>query len=58
MLALYNYAESIDNIIMSLQESAKIIFHWFWDDQIKENNDKCHLVMRTTNSYKGLLENL
>ena len=43
---------------MSLQESAKIIFHWFWDDQIKENNDKCHLVMRTTNSYKGLVENL
>ena len=32
MLALYNYAESIDNIIMSLQESAKRIFQGFSDN--------------------------
>ena len=40
-------AESIDNTIMSLQKSAKRIFHWFSNDQIKRNTDKCHLIMST-----------
>ena len=43
----YNSAESIDNVIMSLQESAKGIFQWFSDSQIKGNTDKCHLIMST-----------
>ena len=40
---------------MSLQESVRIMFSWFWDDQIKENNDKCHLIVRTHEQLQGAI---
>ena len=45
-----NYTDGgtiFDNVIMSLQESAKRIFQWFSEDQVKGNTNKCYLIMST-----------
>ena len=44
---IYDAGDSIDEIIYSLQESSKKLFKWFADNQIKTNEDKCHLIVST-----------
>ena len=39
----------VDDVINDLQLSAEKLFHWFSDNQMKENTDKCHLIMSTNN---------
>ena len=38
---------SIDEVISSLQESAEKSFQWFSHTQMKENTDKCYLIVST-----------
>ena len=45
--SIYDSTKSIDSIIVSLQESVKIIFHWFSFNQMKRNTHKCYLIMST-----------
>ena len=42
---IYDAGENIDEIIFSLQESSKKLFKWFADNQMKTNEDKCHLIV-------------
>ena len=35
---------SIEEVIQKLENAAKTLFHWFSDNQIKANPDKCHLL--------------
>ena len=44
---IYDAGENIDEIIFSLQESSKKLFKWFADNQMKTNEDKCHLIVST-----------
>ena len=39
--------DDIDEVIFSLQESSKKLFKWFADNQMKTNEDKCHLIVST-----------
>ena len=44
---IYDFGNSIDSVISSLQESAEKLFQWFSHNQIKGNTDKCHLIVST-----------
>ena len=44
---IYDVDDSIDEVIFSLQESSKKLFKWFADNQMKTNEDKCHLIVST-----------
>ena len=41
---------NVDDVINDLQLPAEKPFHWFSDNQMKENTDKCHLIMSTNNT--------
>ena len=36
---------NIDDLITSLQDAAAKLFKWFSDNEMKGNNDKCHLLL-------------
>ena len=42
---IYQSGRNID-----LQLSAEKLFRWFFDNQMKGNTDKCHLIMNTNNT--------
>ena len=44
---IYDAGDNIDEVIFSLQESSKKLFKWFADNQMKANEDKCHLIVST-----------
>ena len=44
---IYDAGDNIDEFIFSLQESSKKLFKWFADNQMKTNDDKCHLIANT-----------
>ena len=45
---IYDTGGNIDVVIFSLQESSKKLFNWFVDNQMKTNEDKCHLIVSTS----------
>ena len=53
---IYDFVESKNNIVLSLQESTKLIFQLFSDNQVKKNTDKCHLIMSTDEQRQILVE--
>ena len=44
---IYDADDIIDEAIFSLQESSKKFCQWFADNQMKTNEDKCHLIVST-----------
>ena len=42
---LYIVADNIDNLIKSLEEAATALFQWFDNNLLKNNPDKCHLLI-------------
>ena len=44
---IYDAGDNIDEVRFSLQESSEKLFKWFTDNQMKTNEDKCHLIVRT-----------
>ena len=44
---IYDAGDSIDEVVFSLQESSKKLFKWFTDNQMKTNENKCHLIVST-----------
>ena len=42
---IYKEYEKIDDLITSLRDAAEKLFKWFSDNQMKENTDKCHLLL-------------
>ena len=44
---IYDAGANIDEVLFSLQESSKKHFKWFADNQMKTNEDKCHLTVST-----------
>ena len=43
---IYDADDNIDEVIFSLQEFSKKL-KWFVDNQMKANEDKCHLIAST-----------
>ena len=44
--------DSITDVVLSLQSSAKKVFHWFFDNQMKGNTSKCHLLLSKNDKIK------
>ena len=42
---IYQLGRNVDDVINDLQFSAEKLLHWFSDNQMKRNTDKCHLIM-------------
>ena len=41
----YAFESDIDKLIETLEHDANIILTWFKWNQMKSNNDKCHLII-------------
>ena len=46
----YKTCENIDTVPKTLRMSAEKLFEWFDDNQMKDNTNKFHLIVRTGNS--------
>ena len=44
---IYDAGDNIYEVVFSLQESSIKPFKWFADNQMKANEDKCHLTVIT-----------
>ena len=43
----YAYDPELDKVIESLEKNIDKLFHWFSDNFLKANHDKCHLLINT-----------
>ena len=50
---IYDAGDNIGEVIFSLQKSSKKLFKWSVDNQMKANEDKCHLIV-STNEITGI----
>ena len=41
----YVSADTIDKVIKRLEAASVKLFKWFEDNQMKANQDKCHLIV-------------
>ena len=53
----YDFGESIDSFTTSLQISAKRLFQWISDNQMKGNSDRCHFITNTNETHQILDSN-
>ena len=44
----YTEHDSIDRVISRLEQTAKSLYKWFSDNQMKANPDKCHLLLNNS----------
>ena len=52
--SIFPAGESIDDLVLSLQEPSQSFLRWFSDDQIKSNSDESHLTVSTYDVAKNL----
>ena len=45
------------DVILKLQNSSKILFQWFMDNQVKNNPDECHFICSTNDRVNLIVEN-
>ena len=38
---------NIDNVIASLEQVSDVLFNWFKNNRLKNNADKCHVLVST-----------
>ena len=48
----FTSADSIDDLIDSLEKASSSLFKWFKDNLFKGNPDKCHLLVSTNEKTK------
>ena len=41
---IYCSNDCVNDVVASLSKSAKTLFQWFPDNEMKGNTDKCHLI--------------
>ena len=41
----YVVGNNIEDLIIKLQNASLILFQWFYDNQMKDNLDKCHFIV-------------
>ena len=53
----YTIGSDIEDVIFKLQNSSKILFQWFKDNQMKANPDKSHCICSTNDTVNLIVEN-
>ena len=53
----YTTGNDMEDVICKLQNSSKILFQWFMDNQMKANPDKCHFNCSTNDTVNLIVEN-
>ena len=43
----YDSGNKISTVVASLESLANLVFNWFTDNQMKENEDKCYVLLST-----------
>ena len=43
----YVTGDNIESTVRQLEQAAKLLFQWFSDNQMKGNEDKCHVLIST-----------
>ena len=43
----YVTGDNIESTVRQLEKAAKLLFQWFSDNQMKVNEDKCHVLIST-----------
>ena len=41
------YGENIESVIKLLEQSANLLFNWFKNNQMKDNEDRFHVLLNT-----------
>ena len=54
---LYAYGFELDKVIESLEKNIDKLFHWFSDNFLKANPDKCHLLINTDENVALKIKN-
>ena len=44
--------ESLENVLKSLEKNSVLAIHWFGNNYMKLNTDKCRLIVRVINMNK------
>ena len=53
----YTIGNDMEDVIFKLQNSSKILFQWFKDNQMKANPEKNHFICSTNNTVNLIVEN-
>ena len=53
----YVYNLELDKVIESLEKNIDKLFHWFSDNFLKDNTDKCHLLINTDENFALKIKN-
>ena len=53
----YAYDLELDKVIQSLEKNIDKLFHWFSDNFLKANPDKCHLLINTDENVTLKIKN-
>ena len=56
-LTPYAYDLELDKVIESLEKNIDKLFHWFSDNFLKANPDKCHLLINTDENVALKIKN-
>ena len=43
--SLYSVEDNIERLLSTLENETNIILEWFRKNEMKHNNDKCHLIV-------------
>ena len=54
----YTSSNDVNGLIMSLEKASKKLFKWFDDNLIKDNPDRCHLLVRANDNVAIRVRNL
>ena len=52
----YNFYFSLGNVIRNLEKSSNFLLNWFRENPIKDNADKCHLLVSSDKSCTAKIE--
>ena len=52
----YTTGNSMEEVIQKLENTAKTLFQWFSDNQMKANPDKCHFVCNSNSEVSLTIE--
>ena len=55
--APYTLGNNMEDVIFKLQNSLKILYQWFMDNQMKANPDKCQFICSTKDTVNLIVEN-
>ena len=47
MQMIQHLGDNIESTVRQLEQAAKLLFQWFSDNQMKGNEDKCHVLVST-----------